>query len=263
MVNFVNDCEIVNTATGTIASLSGFDGNSAVYLSGDRNTLLNMGTIFSTNGIGVTMQGDDVITNNSGMIQGYDIGVLARGIDYTILNSGTIETGTYATSVGVLMAGNGTSKVLVNTGVIQSLSIGAGTAVQVAGSNLTTIDNSGTIRSVGGVAIDASTATGAIHLTNSGAIIGSNNTTYAVGGTELADTIINSGSINRSVAMLGGDDLFDGIGGFVGGTVFGGLGNSVSRTRWRRCSRMPDRACSTASKAPSAFRCSRPARSRT
>ena len=229
VVNTVNDCEIVNTATGTIASLAGFFGYSAIYLAGDRNTLLNMGTIFCTNGTGVTGQGDDYIINNSGLIQGYDYGVLATGIDYTILNSGTIETGTASASVGVYLAGTSSSKSLVNTGVIQSLATEGGIAVQVAGFNLTTIQNSGAIRSVGGVAIDASFATGAIHLTNSGTITSSLAFTMSIAATSLADTILNTGTINRSVALGNGDDLFDGIGGFVGGTVFGGDGNDVFR----------------------------------
>ena len=228
-VNTVNDCEIVNTATGTIASLSVTIGDSAVFLSGDRNTLLNMGDIFSANGPGVTLQGDDSIIDNSGRIQGRDYGVLAAGVDYTILNSGTIESGAASTSVAVYLDGIGLSKALVNTGVIQSLATGGGTAVRAVGSNLTTIDNAGTIRSVSGNAIDANFHSGAIHLTNSGTITSSTLVTYSVVGTAQTDTILNTGTINRSVALGNGDDVFDGIGGFVGGTVFGGDGNDLFR----------------------------------
>ena len=229
VVGNVNDCEIVNTATGTIASLAGINGFSAVFLGGDRNTFLNQGDVFSANGTGVYLSGDDYIIDNSGMIQGRDYGVEATGVDYTILNSGTIESGTLSTSVAVYLGGHGLSKSLVNTGVIQSLATGAGTAVQVLGSALTTIQNSGTIRSVGGVAIDANFAAGTIHLTNSGTISSSTLVAYSVIGTVLADTILNTGSINRSVHLSSGDDLFDGIGGFVGGTVLGGFGNDVFR----------------------------------
>ena len=150
------------------------------------------------------------------------------GVDYTILNSGTIKSGLTYASVAVFLGGSGLSKVLVNTGAIQSLATEAGIAVWVTGSNLTTIDNAGTIRSVGGVAIDASLATGAIHLNNSGTITSSTPDASIVA-TALADTILNTGSINWGVVLGNGDDVFDGIGGFVGGAVFGGDGNDVFR----------------------------------
>ena len=70
IVNTVNDCEIVNTATGPIATLSGVNGYSAVYLSGDRTTLLNMGDVFSANGQGVTLLGDDSVIDNRGLDPG-------------------------------------------------------------------------------------------------------------------------------------------------------------------------------------------------
>lgn len=227
VVNTVNDCEIVNTATGTIGTLAGFYGYSAVYLAGDRNLLLNSGRVFSANGTAVTAQGDDYFIDNRGMIEGHDAGITALGEDYTIMNSGTIQAGTGPEPVAVLLSGAGTSKSLINTGIIQSLNPAAGIGVQVLGYNLTTVNNSGTILSVGGIAIDASTATGAIHLTNSGSIVSSTNYTLSVAGTALADVIINTGTINRSVALGDGDDIFNGIGGQVGGTVFGGDGNDI------------------------------------
>ena len=143
------------------------------------------------------------------------------------MNSGTIEGG--AAAFAVYMAGSGTQKLLVNTGVIQSLATGTGIAVQVVGDNLTTIDNAGTIRSVSGVAIDASVAAGAIHLTNAGTITSALSVCYSIAGTGQADTIINTGQINGSVNLGNGADLFDGIGGFVGGTVFGGDGDDIYR----------------------------------
>ena len=134
-------------------------------------------------------------------------------------------TGTAA----VVMEGAGDDKFLVNTGVIQSVMPEGGTGVQINGANVTVIDNAGTIRSVGGLAIDASMATGSLVLTNSRAIIGSVAVTLAVVGTAQADVISNTGTIIRSVSLGDGDDTFDGIGGTVGGTVFGGDGNDTYR----------------------------------
>lgn len=229
VVNGGNDCDIINTATGTIAALSGTAGYNAVYMAGDRNTLTNAGDIYSVNGTAVFMTGTDMVLNNSGRIQGRDVGLVAAGISYSITNSGTIDCVAATTASAVYLAGTSAAKVLVNTGVIQSLVPGSGTAIIVEAHNLTTIVNSGTVRSVGGVAIDASTSTGGIHLTNSGTITSSTAFVLSVAGTNLADTLINTGSINRSVGLGDGDDTFNGIGGFVGGTVFGGDGSDTYR----------------------------------
>lgn len=229
VVNSVDDCDIINSATGTIATLSGIFGYNAVFMSGARNTLTNDGYIYSVNGSAVFLAGSDEIVTNSGRIQGNESGIVATSLNYSIANSGIIECGAGILASAVYLAGTGAGKVLVNTGVIQSLGAGSGTAVTVTAHDLTTIVNSGTIRALGGVGIDAGAATGAIHLTNSGIISSSAAFVLSVGGTALADTIINTGSINRSVGMGDGDDLFDGIGGFVGGTVFGGDGNDTYR----------------------------------
>ncbi len=170
VVNSVADCEIVNTATGTIATLSGVSGFNAVYLIGDRNSLRNDGAIYSINGSGVNASGDDFVIVNSGSIRGRDVGLIAGGIDYAITNSGTIESEALTNGTAVFLSGNGTNKVLINTGVIQTLAPSGGIAIQVSGFNATTITNSGIIRSAGGVAIDASSSTGALFLDNSGTI---------------------------------------------------------------------------------------------
>ncbi|MES2665959.1 MAG: M10 family metallopeptidase C-terminal domain-containing protein [Pseudomonadota bacterium] len=229
VVNGVSDSSIVNTAAGTIGSVAPTIGYSAIYMQGDRNALRNAGLVSADNGVGVTASGDNVVIENSGRIFGFTTGMLVTGQDYSIVNSGRIEAGNGATPVAVYLAGTGAGKYLVNTGTIQALAAEGGLAVQIAGQNLTTLDNAGIIRSVGGVAIDASSATGGIHLTNSGSIISSTAFTLSVVGTALSDTIFNSGSINRSVAMGDGADLFDGIGGLVGGTVLGGDGNDTYR----------------------------------
>ena len=229
VVDNVADCEIINTATGTIAALSGASGYAAIYLSGDRNSLLNAGDVYSVNGNGVALLGVGSVIDNSGRIQGRTIGVLAQGADYSIMNSGTIESGTGSVSVAVVLGGGGNGKSLVNTGVIQSLLAAGGVAVQVQSFDLTTIDNAGIIRSVGGIAIHAVAASSSLHLTNSGTIISASAAAYSVAATAQSDIIINTGGISGSVDLEGGDDLFDGIGGNVGGTIYGGAGNDTFR----------------------------------
>ena len=132
-------------------------------------------------------------------------------------------------SAAVSLGGSGSGKSLVNTGVIQSLSATGGFAVYVGAAGLTTIDNAGSILSVGGPAIEASGATGSLHLTNSGTISSSTAVIYSVAATAQSDIILNTGSIDGSVGLGAGNDLFDGIGGFVGGTVYGGAGDDTYR----------------------------------
>lgn len=229
VINSVNDCDIVNTATGHIAATSGVTGYAAISAFGDNTTLQNAGVMSSVNGTAVLMTGDNLSITNSGRMTGQIGGLSVGGFSYAITNSGTIEAVGGTGSVALYMSGNGATKSLVNTGVIQTVSPVGGAAVQVTTFNPTTISNAGTIRSMAGVALDASTAAGTIHLTNSGIIISSANFTFSVAATALADTIINTGHINRSVGLGDGDDVFDGIGGFVGGTVFGGFGDDVFR----------------------------------
>ena len=63
-------------------------------------------------------------------------------------------------------------------------------------------------------------------LTNSGAIVSTVTGTFSVIGSAQIDVITNTGQINRSVSQ-GGGDIFNGIGGTVGGTILGGDGNDI------------------------------------
>jgi Ca2+-binding RTX toxin-like protein len=200
-VNTVDDCDIVNTATGIIATLDGNYGSSAVWLAGDRNSLTTAGSIYSFNGNALAASGDAFVVENSGLMQGGQSGITAVGTNYSISNSGKIESGTASNSYGVRMDGDGTTSYLSNSGVIQALSPNSGTAIRVLGSNLTTIDNAGTILSSRGVAIDAGAATGQLLLTNTGQIKG-------------------------GIFMGASDDVYEGSLG-TAGFISGGAGNDA------------------------------------
>lgn len=226
-VNAATDCEVTNTAQGTIGTLTAVAGYSGVLMAGDRNTLRNAGEIFSSNGSGVYFNGIGSIVENSGTISGGEYGVIAASGNYSILNSGTIESGAGVFTAALYLDGVGIGKTLVNSGLIRAMGVESSTAVVVAGGNLTSIVNTGTILALGGLAVDASLTTGAMHLTNSGVIMGPANQLFTVLASSQSDTIINTGTISRSVSLGGGDDLFDGTGGFVGGIVYGGDGSDT------------------------------------
>ena len=219
--------DIVNAATGTIATFAATSGQVAAYLAGNNGTLQNQGEIISTNGGGATLVGTGNVATNAGRIFGGEVGLLVSGSVYSVSNSGTIESGSLSSAVAVYLSGVGFEQHLFNSGTIQSLGPTSGTGVFVAVSGQVQIDNSGTILSTGGIAIDASTSTGSLQLSNSGLIASSAAVGYSIVGSAQADTIINSGEIQFAVFMGAGDDLFDGTGGHVGGQILGGGDNDT------------------------------------
>ena len=66
---------------------------------------------------------------------------------------------------------------------------------------------------------------GATRVENLGTIRGANAVIMGTGD----DTLINTGSLIGDVTLGDGNDQFNGIGGFVSGTVFGGIGNDTFR----------------------------------
>ncbi len=230
IVNGVNNCDIFNATTGTIGALASNVGFVAAYVVGNGNTLRNLGEIFSTNGIGATLNGNGNVLTNAGHISGAAQGVLASGDGYALVNSGTIEGGTTSGNSAVFMGGTGSARTLVNTGLIQNLGVNSGNAgVEVNAFGTTTIQNEGTIRSISGAAIEAVSGSGALVLINSGILESGAVFGTSVTGSNVIDTITNTGSINGDIALLDGNDIFDGIGGHVGGTVLGGGGNDTFR----------------------------------
>jgi hypothetical protein len=93
LAEFVDDCSIVNTVTGTISTQSSSTGGSGISLLGNSNSIRNAGLIEAANGAGVLMRGLGNVLDNSGMIFGGNGGLYADGDTYSIFNSGTIQSG--------------------------------------------------------------------------------------------------------------------------------------------------------------------------
>lgn len=70
---------------------------------------------------------------------------------------------------------------------------------------VSTIENSATIRALGGLGIELDSGFGALRLTNSGSIEGSANFTFFVTASNSADSVTNSGSSSGGVALCGAD----------------------------------------------------------
>jgi VCBS repeat-containing protein len=177
----------------------------------------------------------------------------------TVTNAGTI-TGQAGSGINMDSAANTTTTV-TNSGTITGTSVGGADADGIDVDGLVAIDNSGTIKAVGittggslneALAIGGGTVTNhvgglivsdqraitvddsnngsafaAITITNEGTIQGGNGEAISITGT-FADTITNKGTITGSVAMGGGNDVFnDYVGSTVTGPIDGGDGNDT------------------------------------
>ncbi len=159
--------------------------------------------------------GENGVVTNNGQIKGGLQGILANYINASITNGGSVVG-----SVGI--EGDfdfGDNTRFTNTGTVTGLSHG----VLLYRNSL--ITNDGIIQALGGNASigisvktfqdvfdpDANVAT----VTNRGTIIGD----YAIEGDSGVEQITNLGTLQGKVALLDGDDLYDGRGGFVSGIV--------------------------------------------
>ena len=154
----------------------------------------------------------DGTVNASGSVQINTGADAANAVTLTVGKSGTLS----AVNYGVLSSGDG--HVIVNEGEISSGYVG----VNVGGSQ--TMINSGEIfadmfgfLSSGGVGKTAI-------LKNSGVISGG---TSAISGSDAVEKVTNTGEINGSVYLYGGDDLFVFRAGEVNGIVRGGTGDDT------------------------------------
>ena len=171
---------IINGATGATGAviegwLNGIDQFSSV------GTVINFGTVESTNGDAVYLQAGGTVTNygTAGLIIGSTTGVRVGGAAGTVVNSGTIEA-TVASSVAVYSAVGGT---VTNgpSGGTSALILGVTNGVAIRGT-IGTVANYGTINATGtyGAAVyladggsvtnGASGATAALIVGNSNAV---------------------------------------------------------------------------------------------
>ena len=147
---------------------------------------------------------------NAGNIYGGDDGIQVStsdgGAGFTLQNSGIVSADDDAVSVN---HGTGAAT-FINTGQI----LGDYWGIRSYGTGSSYVQNSGTITGlVHAINLDA----GNDSVVNTGTIFGD------VELQEGADTLVNAGVLNGDVMLGSGADTFDGRGGTVVGTVFGGL----------------------------------------
>jgi hypothetical protein len=212
----------------------------------DSSTLINHGAILSStlNGAGVffsALAPDGIIVNaGDGNIDGYDA-IDTAGTNTQVINFGNVT----ASNVGVHFDIGGGSDTLDNRGFIYSTvsglhdnSVSAGDTFKNSGvieglqdglviqlfnaSQFTTVINSGTLQGGAHAIIQRPGYLGALHLTNTGTLIGD----IAMLGVAGTDVVTNTGHINGNVNLGGGSDTFNGSGG-TSGRVDGGLGNDT------------------------------------
>jgi len=187
---------------GLIAST---DGSIAVHGIGSNHRVHVEGAVWGGSGIllgddAAVDSGERVLVTATGVVSGTGVGVGVTGHDSTVINYGLIDGGL----AGILLigVGAGTTRV-VNAGVVHADTIAIWSA---AGPFDPGIE--------------------AISVRNSGIIDGGS---ASVVGSTAADTIRNLGQMFGDVFLNDGNDLYDGRGGSIEGTISGGAGNDTFR----------------------------------
>lgn len=174
-------------------------GFAAVLGSGSYHWVMVEGVLAGGTGIqlgddGVSDFGERVHVSAAGVVAGTDYGVRLSAYNSLVTNEGLIE----GRSMGVYFRGaTNFGSHLENHGTIHSEEI----AVYCGVLEKVTILNTGTIS--GGV--------------------------YAISGSDQSDSLRNLGLIFGIVDLLAGNDTYDGRGGTVEGTIFGGYGDDSFR----------------------------------
>ena len=187
--------------TGSVVSI----GNDAVKLIGSGNVVINYGEI-------VALERNEYAVNS-------------LGEEFELTNFGTI-TG----HRGLNMDGNlgGFSAHVFNGGEIVGVEAGVFSRVALNLENTGTITASSIMSNATGgwgIQIRDETDGGGSRINNSGVIEGQNASIEFNARDNNDNTVINSGHLIGDVIFAYGDDVFDGRGGRVDGTVFGGRGD--------------------------------------
>jgi len=221
---------IVDSGVSVLAEEGGQNGISSVF---DFNEIMNYGQVSAPNDgihMGSGGEGGQIVNEASGSITANN-GIVVETADNYIENDGRIS----AFSIGIDDDASSGSDIF-NTGSI----LAKGTGIDADSDDF--VDNTGTIRSDSiGVALNA--GTGAISLTNAGAIHGSLESVQSSGASAVSivnrgaldgnvelfdaggDAFTNTGTIDGNVQLGNGTNTFDNRhGGRVTGTITGGSG---------------------------------------
>ncbi|MCP5074708.1 MAG: calcium-binding protein, partial [Rhodobacteraceae bacterium] len=200
-----NDIAITSTGTnhvffinGTVASIT-----AAVNLEGDWNQLIigTTGSISASFNVGSNqgatfVRGDNAQLVNHGTVSGGSALVVLSGSNGKIQNTGN-ATGTNALAFDNMDAGS------VNTAVNSGYAFGT---------------------NYGFIAFGDSSGISTYNITNTGTLGG---LVGSILGTSSVENVVNSGTLIGDVFLLGGADVFDGLGGTFDGTVLGGDGDDT------------------------------------
>ena len=211
-------------------------GTPAILATGGGTTVTNHGLISTAKGVAMVMVTGGNSIYNDGWIEGGSGGVFLGtngGTGDALINDGTITAGNAQLPVfserfnhAIQIEGDGT--LFINHGTLAAVAaFGSGVNIgsfsfSGAGSR---VENYGTITSAHWYAVNMVTLNnGGATLFNQGLIAGGNG---AVAGSSFHDVVVNSGTMQGSVDLAGGDDRYDGRGGMVFGLISGGDGNDT------------------------------------
>jgi hypothetical protein len=221
MISIANEMTLLNT--GSILG--------DIYMAASNDDLINSGTISGVVDMGadsddlsnsgtITGGGSGAETlRNSGTITSDSDGIDSAGIRVRILNSGTVT----GKMVGIIHTGD--SAHITNTGTIYATdSIAA-----VLFSDNGHLINSGTIESASRAAVELGVngGTNMVTLVNTGTLIGGAEFGEAVTGDAGVQKVVNSGAIFGDVILSHDNDIYNGRGGTVEGTIDGGAGEDT------------------------------------
>lgn len=182
--------EIVNN--GAVTSNS-----TAIGISGDNGLIVNTGTAIATGGNGLDINGANGEIHNHGLVQATIYGIDMSGKGGSILNAGSVDAQT-----GI--------RVTASTDTLADSFV---------------VNNSGSVEGLtAGIQFIASESVDSFRLVNSGTIRVGNAGADAVSGSDSADVIRNTGTIDGNISLAGGDDVYRGAQGQALGKVEGGDG---------------------------------------
>jgi Ca2+-binding RTX toxin-like protein len=191
----VKGIDAAGAATSIVIEKSGyaFGGDAGIAMTGTGSSLANHGDIESPNGVGISFSGISAAMSNDGYVKGGTDAVLAENSKYTITNDGTL------TAKNGITLNNADVKLTLGEHSFVVATDMVGIAVTSSAANTTTVINHGVVRAI----------------------------QYSYSGGDGEDHLTNTGFLGRAVQLGGGDDVADLRGGFVDGTVTGGLGDDV------------------------------------
>lgn len=211
---------------GTVEVVADWNGDEGVNAAANSGNYFdfstNYGLIEAQSAHGTSVGIYSAAFTNAGQIivesdNGDCIGASVSSID----NSGTIQATGATGAIGAWVA----LATISNTGDIVAHTTVSGESMGIAyvGNGDLTFTNAGTIEadiaiSMGGGLQGPDLA---LNLDNTGTLIG------RIDCLNISDNIVNSGTIQGNVMLGGGDDVYNGTGGKLVGTVFGGDGNDT------------------------------------